>query len=172
MVWRRAGDPSSSVTTITAEGSATVAVDPVPVADTVGAGDSFCGGVLTQLWERGIHTPGALATVALAEWRDIVAFAVNVAGITVQRVGADPPGATSSSGPRRREAEIARRRIGRVRTPSTHPVAIAIRVVAEIAAAAHRTGFRPLVPPVGGPLPDVPGDVDKPEPIRLIRPDR
>ena len=82
---------SSSVTTITAEGSATVAVDRVPVADTVGAGDSFCGGVLAQLWERGIHTPGALATVALAEWRDIVAFAVNVAGITIQRVGADPP---------------------------------------------------------------------------------
>ncbi len=82
---------SSSVTTITAEGSATVAVDRVPVADTVGAGDSFCGGVLAQLWERGIHTPGALATVALAEWRDIVAFAVNVASITVQRVGADPP---------------------------------------------------------------------------------
>ena len=82
---------SSSVTTITAEGSATVAVDPVPVADTVGAGDSFCGGVLAQLWERGIHTPGALATVALAEWREIVAFAIRVAGITVQRVGADPP---------------------------------------------------------------------------------
>ena len=81
----------SSVTTITAEGSATVAVDRVPVADTVGAGDSFCGGVLTQLWERGIHTPGALATVALAEWREIVAFAIRVAGITVQRVGADPP---------------------------------------------------------------------------------
>ena len=38
-----------------------------------------------------LHTPGALATVALAEWRDIVAFAINVAGITVQRVGADPP---------------------------------------------------------------------------------
>ena len=63
---------SSSVITITAEGSATVAVDRVPVADTVGAGDSFCGGVLAQLWERGIYTPGALATVALAEWRDIV----------------------------------------------------------------------------------------------------
>ena len=58
---------------------------------TVGAGDSFSGGVLTQLWERGIHTPGALATVALAEWREIVAFAIRVAGITVQRVGADPP---------------------------------------------------------------------------------
>ena len=82
---------STSVTTITAEGSATVAVDRVPVADTVGAGDSFCGGVLAQLWERGIHTPGALATVALAEWREIVAFAIRVAGITVQRVGADPP---------------------------------------------------------------------------------
>ena len=82
---------STSVTIITAEGSAAVAVTPVPVVDTVGAGDSFCGGVLTQLWEREIRTPGALAAVTLAEWRDIVAFAIRVAGITVQRVGADPP---------------------------------------------------------------------------------
>ena len=50
------------------------------------------------LWRRPRPTLGAwhpharrAATVALAEWRDIVAFAVNVAGITVQRVGADPP---------------------------------------------------------------------------------
>ena len=82
---------STSVTIITAEGSATVAVDPVPVADTVGAGDSFCGGVLTQLWERDIRTQGALASVSLAEWREIVAFGTRVAGVTVQRIGADPP---------------------------------------------------------------------------------
>ena len=115
-------------------------VDPVPVADTVGAGDSFCGGVLTQLWERGIHTPGALATVALAEWREIVAFAIRGRhhGPACRR---RPPRRDDSNDPRRREAEIARRRVRRVRTPSTHPVAIAIRVVAEIAAAAHRTGF-------------------------------
>ena len=82
---------STAVRIVTAEGSASVAVTPVPVVDTVGAGDSFCGGVLTQLWERGIHTPGALAAVSLAEWREIVGFAIQVAGVTVQRTGADPP---------------------------------------------------------------------------------
>ena len=81
----------ASVSIVTAEGSASVAVTPVPVVDTVGAGDSFCGGVLVALWEREILTPGALATVTLAEWREIVTFATTVAGVTVQRVGADPP---------------------------------------------------------------------------------
>lgn len=81
----------TSVGIITAEGSASVAVTPVPVVDTVGAGDSFCGGVLVALWERQILTPGALAAVSLAEWREIVEFGTRVAGITVQRVGADPP---------------------------------------------------------------------------------
>ena len=82
---------SSSVTIVTAEGSASVAVTPVPVVGTVGAGDSFCGGVLVALWERQILTPGALATVSLSEWREVVEFGTRVAGITVQRVGADPP---------------------------------------------------------------------------------
>ncbi|HAB57495.1 MAG: hypothetical protein CL433_09730 [Acidimicrobiaceae bacterium] len=163
---------SSSVTTITAEGPATVAVDRVPVADTVGAGDAFCGGVLTQLWERGIHTPGALATVALAEWRDIVAFAIRMRrhGPARRRRPSSPRRALTIPGDA--EAEVARRCIRRVRTPGTHPVAIAIRVVAEITAAAHRTGFSPVVPPVRGPLPDVSGEVEKPEPIRLVAPDR
>lgn len=82
---------ATAVEIVTAEGSATVTVQPVPVVDTVGAGDSFCGGVLVSLWERQILTPGALATVDLLEWREIVEFGTRVAGVTVQRVGADPP---------------------------------------------------------------------------------
>ena len=82
---------ATAVDIVTAEGSATVTVQPVPVVDTVGAGDSFCGGVLVSLWERQILTPGALATVYLLEWREIVEFGTRVAGVTVQRVGADPP---------------------------------------------------------------------------------
>lgn len=82
---------ATAVDIVTAEGSATVTVQPVPVVDTVGAGDSFCGGVLVSLWERQILTPGALATVDLLEWREIVEFGTRVAGVTVQRVGADPP---------------------------------------------------------------------------------
>lgn len=82
---------SVDVTVHTAQGHITVPVPPVEVVDTVGAGDSFCGGVLTQLWERHIHTVGALATVTLREWREIVTFAISVAGIKVRRQGADPP---------------------------------------------------------------------------------
>ena len=82
---------ATAVTVYTVDGWITVPVPPVDVADTVGAGDSLCGGVLTQLWEREIHTVGALATVSLAEWRDIATFAIAVAGITVGRTGADPP---------------------------------------------------------------------------------
>lgn len=82
---------ATDVTVHTAAGHVTVPVVPVDVVDTVGAGDSFCGGVLTQLWERDIRTVGGLATVTLGEWRDIVAFANSVAGITVGRQGADPP---------------------------------------------------------------------------------
>lgn len=82
---------SAAVTVITGEGSATVTVERVPVTDTVGAGDSFCGGVLTQMWERDILSTGALAAVSLAEWRDIITFGIRVAAVTVGRVGADPP---------------------------------------------------------------------------------
>lgn len=82
---------ATEVTVHTAAGFVTVPVAPVDVVDTVGAGDSFCGGVLTRVWELGIRTPGALATVTLDEWREIVAFAISVAGVTVGRHGADPP---------------------------------------------------------------------------------
>lgn len=64
------------------------------VADTVGAGDSFCGAVLAQLHRRDLTTVDAIAAVGPETWRDIVSFGVKAASITVGRLGADPPWAS------------------------------------------------------------------------------
>ena len=64
---------------------------PVPrveVVDTVGAGDAF-GGAFIAFWQRGGHGRAELADESLV--RAAVAEAIVVAGITCQRVGADPP---------------------------------------------------------------------------------
>lgn len=68
-----------------------VTAPAVAVADTVGAGDSFCGGVLSRLHGAGVVTRSALDAVDVETWRSIVAFGVRVAAITVSRLGADPP---------------------------------------------------------------------------------
>ena len=58
----------------------------VDVVDTIGAGDSFVGALVSRLVDRGaswIADPDAVA--------DSVSFANRVAGITVSRAGASPP---------------------------------------------------------------------------------
>ena len=61
------------------------------VADTVGAGDSFCGAVLAQLHRRELNSIEAIAATDPATWRAIVEYGVRAAAITVGRLGADPP---------------------------------------------------------------------------------
>ena len=63
----------------------------VEVVDAVGAGDAICGSVLVGLWERDITDRTALAALDDAAWDVLLAFAVEVAAITVGRPGADPP---------------------------------------------------------------------------------
>lgn len=63
----------------------------VEVADTIGAGDSFCGGYLVQLHERGVATRESLDSLTLDDWFEILDFAGRVAAVTVQRHGANPP---------------------------------------------------------------------------------
>lgn len=63
----------------------------VEVVDTVGAGDSFCGAVLTALLERGVAERPALDRLGVDDWREVVTFAVEVAAVTCSRPGADPP---------------------------------------------------------------------------------
>jgi fructokinase len=64
----------------------------VHVADTIGAGDAFMGGLLTQLLERDLaaRLVGG-AQLVTAELEEIGSFAATVAAITVSRRGADPP---------------------------------------------------------------------------------
>ncbi len=73
------------------EGRFEVAAPRVEVADTVGAGDSFCGAVLAELLAAGVVTRPALDAVDRDRWRSIVEFGVRAAAITVSRLGADPP---------------------------------------------------------------------------------
>lgn len=66
---------------------------PVTVVDTVGAGDSFSGGLLAGLADRGIASPETLRE-ALSEasvLTEALAEAVLVSAMTCEAAGADPP---------------------------------------------------------------------------------
>jgi fructokinase len=65
-----------------------IAVPPVKVVDTVGSGDAFGGAFLARWIERGHGRAGTQDEAAL---RDAVTLAIEVAGITGGRPGADPP---------------------------------------------------------------------------------
>ncbi len=100
--WRVAArsllEPGPSVVLVTDGGRAVgvvgramtfeVPVPAVPVVDTVGAGDAFGGGFLARWIERGLGRAELADPAAL---RDAVVLAIEVAGLTCQRPGADPP---------------------------------------------------------------------------------
>ena len=81
-------DGELGVGVITRRGSVEVAVPAVAVVDTVGAGDSFGGGFLARWIERGLGRSD-LADVGAVQ--EAVTRAIEVATITCQRAGADPP---------------------------------------------------------------------------------
>lgn len=69
---------------------------PVPgftvrVVDTVGAGDSFSGGLLAELARRGVTSRAALDALSAAELTATVRFAAAVSAVNCTRAGADPP---------------------------------------------------------------------------------
>src|SRR4051794_22941261 len=78
----------ASVHVLTASAEREVAVPPVHVVDTIGAGDSFSGGFLTW-WSATGRTIEQLG--ALPELVPAVAAAIAVAAVTCTRRGADPP---------------------------------------------------------------------------------
>ena len=99
--WQRLG-PDLVVITLGARGAYALAPDgtevrrparPVVVADTVGAGDAFCAGLLDALWRRGLL--GWAAAALMPDRRrhvaEVVNWAVLVAAVTCERPGADPP---------------------------------------------------------------------------------
>jgi fructokinase len=67
-------------------GRVEVSAIPVPVADTIGAGDTFSAALLDGLLGR-----GELAALDEAAVREVLARAVRAAAVTVSRPGADPP---------------------------------------------------------------------------------
>ncbi len=74
--------------------SAEITPADVPVVDTVGAGDTFMGGLIDALWRRDIRGPQGrdrLAEITQDELTSIVFEASEVADIVVQRRGANPP---------------------------------------------------------------------------------
>jgi len=79
---------------VTADGEQLVPAERIEVADTIGAGDSFCGGFLAWWVGAGLGR-AQLADVALVALA--TAAAQEVAAITCQRVGADPPRRTELS---------------------------------------------------------------------------
>ncbi|MBN2177705.1 MAG: carbohydrate kinase [Demequinaceae bacterium] len=86
---------SKGATAFIADGRKIDATAPqVPVADTVGAGDSFMAGLIDGLWSQGYM--GAENRVMLpAVTTDVITYVLNrcvgIAAITVSREGADPP---------------------------------------------------------------------------------
>ncbi|GAB1515689.1 carbohydrate kinase family protein [Actinophytocola sp. KF-1] len=68
-----------------------VPTEPATVVDTIGAGDTVHGALLSWLHNNGITTPETLRTVDSEAWRDALTFAARAASITVSRAGAEPP---------------------------------------------------------------------------------
>jgi fructokinase len=76
------------------EGVLEVASEPVEVADTIGAGDTFGAALLDALWERGrLGAEGreALRALPRREVAEVLGHAARAAAVTVSRPGADPP---------------------------------------------------------------------------------
>lgn len=63
----------------------------VALADTVGAGDTFHGALLTGLHDRGRLQRAALKTLPADQLQAILGFANRAAAVTCSRVGNDPP---------------------------------------------------------------------------------
>ncbi len=63
----------------------------VPIADTIGAGDTFSAATIVALLERGSATPQAVSSLSTPEWTDVLRFAAAAAALNCTRSGADPP---------------------------------------------------------------------------------
>jgi len=80
---------------VTSRGERVDVIAPrVEVADTVGAGDSFMGGLVDGLWSAGLlgaHRRDALLAIDTETLTAVLERCVRIAAITVSRPGADPP---------------------------------------------------------------------------------
>lgn len=72
-------------------GSVDLAAEPITIVDTVGAGDSFMGGLLAALHEESLLHRAALGALTATQLTAGLTYAARVAAITCSRAGADPP---------------------------------------------------------------------------------
>ena len=73
------------------DAEAAAPVHPVPVVDTVGAGDAFMSGLLAWLSSHRRLSREALLAIDEAELGDALRFAALVSALTCTRAGAEPP---------------------------------------------------------------------------------
>ncbi len=81
-------DGARGATVVTGDGAIEIPAPAVRVVDTVGAGDAFGGAFLARWIERGLGRADLADGAAL---REAVTRAIEVASVTCQRPGADPP---------------------------------------------------------------------------------
>lgn len=79
------------VTLYSRHGTQHLPTSPVPVVDTVGAGDTFNAGVLAALEEQGLLSPSALARAEAGALNRAAALGIRAATFSVTRAGANPP---------------------------------------------------------------------------------
>ncbi|MEI5009671.1 carbohydrate kinase [Streptomyces sp. PmtA] len=80
------------LTVRTREGvEAAVPAAAVPVADTIGAGDTVNAALLHDLERRDALSQGGLLALDTAGWTEVLGFAARAAAVTCSRTGAEPP---------------------------------------------------------------------------------
>ncbi|MGF0308695.1 carbohydrate kinase [Rhodococcoides fascians A25f] len=94
VVMTRGGD---GISVFTATDEISVPGVAVDVVDTIGAGDTVHGALLSFLQKETIITSNAVKAMSKQDWQQALEFAAKAAAITVSRPGADPPWASEAS---------------------------------------------------------------------------
>nr|WP_042192511.1 carbohydrate kinase [Kibdelosporangium sp. MJ126-NF4]CEL19463.1 Fructokinase [Kibdelosporangium sp. MJ126-NF4]CTQ94739.1 Fructokinase (EC 2.7.1.4) [Kibdelosporangium sp. MJ126-NF4] len=97
--WQRQGPAavvltrgSNGLSVITGSGDLVeVSATETNVVDTIGAGDTVHGALLSWLYAKGVRSAEHLRALDGQEWRTALRFAGAAAAITVSRAGAEPP---------------------------------------------------------------------------------